>query len=305
MSNQNSIQLRVKQLFQNADFNQKLIDTLTPQKRELFKTSLLSIVSSSAAWEKVNPISIISTALTSATLDLSLNKNLGYAYIIPYKAEAQFQMGYKGFIQLAQRTGQYKIISASKVCEGQLVKNDPIKGLEFDWSIESDKVIGYVAYFQLLNGFESYLYMTTNQLEKHAGRYSQSYKSNSSTMNIWKDNFEAMATKTVLKLLLSKYGIMSVEMQKAIEIDQASIKDESIDYVDNQKTEIVETKDYILEFIQNEVKDYDKLMEIADDLENDEQRKAFELKKAELEPKEIAQVEMQVIANEDPFLTFK
>ena len=154
---------------------------MTPQKMEAFKTSVIQIVSSNALLIDVDPVSIVSTALISASLDLPLNQSLGYAYLVPYKEKgikkAQFQMGYKGYIQLAQRSGQYKTISATKVCKGQIKNYDRLKGMEFDWTIESNEIVGYVAYFQLLNGFESYLYMTVKELQDHGEKYSKSYNS--------------------------------------------------------------------------------------------------------------------------------
>jgi recombination protein RecT len=185
-------------------------------------------------------------------------------------------MGWKGYVQFAQRSGQYKTISASRVCKGQIKDYDRLKGMEFDWSVESDEVVGYVAYFKLLNGFESYLYMTVPELEKHAGKYSQSYKSGKG-MNIWKDNFEAMATKTVLKLLLSKYGMLSTEMQKAVEADQSTVDDGKSSYIDNSAIN-VEAKDEILDFINNDAQSLEALESVKSQLVTDEQKIAYKNK---------------------------
>jgi recombination protein RecT len=273
-----SNQLTLSDLLKNKNVNENLSTKMTPAKMEAFKISLLEIQkSNSYMFDKIDPMSIISTALIAATLDLPLNQNFGYAYLVPYAGKAQLQMGYKGYIQLAQRSGQYKTISGSRVCQGQIKNYDRLKGMEFDWSVESDEVVGYVAYFKLLNGFESYLYMTNEELEKHAGKYSQSYKSGKG-MNIWRDNFEAMATKTVLKLLLSKYGVLSTEMQKAVEADQTTVDNEKSSYIDNNKPINVEVKDEILDFINNEVTNITALQSVKDQLTTDEQKLAYKNK---------------------------
>lgn len=142
----------------------------------------------------------------------------------------------KGLIQLAQRSGQFKNISASPIYEGQLIESNPLTGFKFDFTKKtSDKVVGYAGYFELLNGFEKTMYMTVDELKSHAGKYSQTFKSNK---GVWVDNFDAMAVKTVIKLMLSKYAPLSIEMQKAIVTDQAVIKDdlgEDVQYIDHEE----------------------------------------------------------------------
>lgn len=235
-----------KDLFAREDVKAKFQE-LMGKRATSFMTSVLQIVSSNALLAKADPNSIYQAAALAATLDLPLNNSLGFAYIVPYnqkfknaqgqwdsKQVAQFQIGYKGFIQLALRSGQFKTISASEIYEGQIIKNDPLTGFEFDFSKrDSDTVIGYAAYFELLNGFQKTLYMTVEQIRSHGQQYSQNFSHDKS---LWKTKFDSMATKTVLKLLISKYAPMSVEMQKAVIADQAVIQDaETIDttYVDN------------------------------------------------------------------------
>lgn len=249
-----NIQLKVKQLFSNQDLVEKMRATMTPQKQEMFKTSILSIIATSQSWENVDPVSIMSAALVSATLDLPINPNLGFSYIIPYKDQAQFQIGYKGIIQLAIRSGQYKSISVAPVFEGQLIENDPLKGMVFDWKVEGKgEPIGYVSYFALINGFEKYLYMSKKQLEAHGLKFSQTYKSEKKWIkdkSLWTTDFDSMASKTVLKLLLSKFGILSVELQKAIISDQAIIdKNGDVEYIDNNENviDVEDKKNEILE----------------------------------------------------------
>ena len=278
-----SIQLKVKDLFQNADLLEKMRATMSPQKQEMFKTSILSIISSNKAWENVNPVSIMSSALVSATLDLPINPNLGFAYIIPYKDQAQFQIGYKGIIQLAIRSGQYKTISVSPVYKGQMLNNDPLKGLEIDWNAEKGELLGYVAYFSLINGFEKYLYMTVTELETHASKFSQTYKSEKKWIkekSLWLTDFDSMASKTVLKLLLSKFGIMSVELQKAVVSDQAVIDgDNEPNYVDAIAEITEDTRSELQIFIEDEAKTIEALESIATQInEGSEEAKAYQVK---------------------------
>ena len=203
-----------------------------------FMSSIISATKANSSLSECEPNSVISSAVIAATLNLPIQSNLGFAHIVPYKKDgisvAQFQMGYKGFIQLALRTAQYKNINASEVYDGELVKHDRITGdVELDTTKKkSEKVIGYVAYFKLINGFEKMLYMTKEQVQSHGSKYSKSY---SSKYGRWQLDFDSMALKTVIKLLLSKYGILSVDMQTAITVDQSIIKDADtmdVEYVD-------------------------------------------------------------------------
>ena len=181
-----------------------------------FVTSILSLVKSTPQLATADPKTVISAAMTAATLKLPINPNLGFAYIIPYKDTATFQMGYKGYIQLAMRTGQYKTINASVVYEGQIEDVDFITGEIIRGKKKSDKVVGYVAYFELINGFSKMVYMSHEDMLRHALTYSQAYKydrKNGKKSSMWSTNFEAMGLKTVLKQLISKYGIMSIDMQ--------------------------------------------------------------------------------------------
>ncbi|MEM2138659.1 MAG: recombinase RecT [Candidatus Woesearchaeota archaeon] len=216
------------------------INELLGKKTQSFIASIISLYKSKSELKDCEPNSILQSGLMSACLDLPVNDNLGFSYIVPYLSKngkfAQFQMGYKGFIQLALRTGQYKVINADVVYEGELVSHDKIKGtIVIDANKKtSNKVIGYVAYFQLINGFEKMIYWDKEKVENHAKKFSKNYKSD---FSVWKTDFDSMALKTVLKNLLSKYGILSVELQKAILSDQAIIKDTQsmdVDYIDNE-----------------------------------------------------------------------
>ena len=181
-----------------------------------FVTSILSLVKSTPQLAAAEPKTILSAAMTAATLKLPINPNLGFAYIIPYKNEAQFQMGWKGYVQLAMRTGQYKTINAAVVYEGQIEDIDFITGEIIRGKKKSDKVVGYVAYFELVNGFKKTLYMSAEDMLRHATTFSKAYqydKRSGKSASVWTTNFEAMGLKTVIKQLISKYGIMSIDMQ--------------------------------------------------------------------------------------------
>ena len=232
-------------------------------------SSIINLVSSSTNFDGVDSNSIMMATLQAATLDLPINPNLGFAYIIPYNSKsgnkAQFQLGWKGFVQLALRTGQYETINTTEVYEGQLISRNRLTGevVIEEEAKTSDEIIGYVAYFRLTNGFQKSLYMSKAELLEHGKRYSKSYGRQDGP---WKTNPHAMMLKTPLKLLLSKYGILSVQMQQAIQADQAVvIEDEdgevSYEYVDTEdKSEIDDTKqieeakDDMLESYKKELK---------------------------------------------------
>ena len=230
MNNQkNNSALVLKKMLNGPGLRQKFDDVLG-KGAGAFSASVLSLVNATPALQEADPMTILGAAMTAATMKLPINPNLGFAYIIPYKnrgrMEAQFQMGWKGFVQLAMRTGQYKTINAGPVYDGQIEDIDFITGEIVRGRKKSDKVIGYVAYFQLVNGFSKTLYMSKEDCMKHAQEFSKSYKYGG---GVWKTNFDAMATKTVLKQLISKYGIMSIDMQgealaTAIESAQSDVE---------------------------------------------------------------------------------
>lgn len=234
-------QLTTKDLF-NQDNVKKKFEELLGKKAPAFITSVLQAVASNAMLKDAEPNSVYHAAAVAATLDLPINNSIGFAYIVPYKdgksgkTLAQFQMGYRGFIQLAQRSGQFKTISDAPIYEGQLVSEDPLKGFVFDFTKRtSDKIIGYASYMELLNGFSKTWYASVEELKAHGMRYSQSAKKG---FGLWKDDFDAMARKTSLKMLLSKYAPLSIEMQSAVKFDQATINDNGeAEYVDAPEVE--------------------------------------------------------------------
>lgn len=256
--------ITARQFFE-SDSIQSHMRKILGEKSKTFATSVLSIVNSNEQLQKCDPASIYQCALVATTLDLPLNQNLGFAYIIPYKTKdnagnyidvAQFQIGYKGFIQLAQRSGQFLRINSAPIYEGQIIGNNPLTGYEFDFTVKSEKLVGYAAYFKLLNGYEATLYMSVAELEKHGKKFSQTYKKG---FGLWSTDFEGMARKTVIKLLLQRFAPMSIEMQRAEIVDQTIINDADtldVSYVDNtppthEEESSRKENDRIVEFIES------------------------------------------------------
>lgn len=240
----------IKAYVSDAKIRQKFEEVLG-KKTQGFLASVMQVANQPQLKNAV-PATVINAAMMAATLDLPINNNLGFAYIVPYKRkfkdatgrwtesnEAQFQMGYKGFIQLAQRSGQFSRLVATAVYAEQILSVDFLAGYEFDWSQKpknGEKPVGYLAYFKLLNGFTAELYMTDAEIRAHATKYSQSYKYGK---GVWADNFEAMALKTVIKLLLSKQAPLSIEMQTAQLADQSIVRDvetSDFDYIDHNES---------------------------------------------------------------------
>lgn len=240
----------------NAESVQAQFKNALGKNSGTFVASVIDLYNGDKSLQQCEPKAVVMEALKAAVLHLPINKALGYAFIIPFNnsrkvkytdeqgyererwekvMEPTFQIGYKGLIQLAMRTGQYRTLNADAVYEGELRKVNKLTGeIAFDGERTSDKVIGYFCYFELLNGFAKTLYMTVEQMAKHAKRYSKGLKkettvealinlaalpvSDTNTVG-WMGNFHGMAIKTVIRNLLSKYGYLSVEMQNAIADD--------------------------------------------------------------------------------------
>lgn len=253
----------------NADSVRQQFNNALGKNAGTFIASVIDLYNSDSKLQQCEPKQVVMEALKAAILKLPINKALGYAYIIPYSnskkvevpnengkpaqkwvkvLEPTFQMGYKGYIQLAMRTGQYKTINADAVYEGELRKTNKLTGeISFDGERKSDKVVGYFCYIELLNGFSKTLYMTVEQMATHAKKYSKALKGDSnttvdsllalaslpvapdSTAVGWIGNFHGMAIKTVIRNLLSKYGYLSIEMQNAITDDYKGESDEPVE----------------------------------------------------------------------------
>lgn len=217
----------------NTPTMKKKFDEVLDKKAPQFMSSLLNLYNGDPSIQAAEPLSIVSSALVAATLDLPIDKNLGYAWIVPFydskkgHKAAQFQLGYKGYIQLALRTGQYKAINVIEVREGELIKwNRLTEEVELDLDgATSEKVVGYCGYFKLINGFEKTVYWTRDEVEAHRIKHNK-MKDKKALNNVWKSDYDAMAMKTVLRNMLGKWGILSIELQKAFSEDEArEIKD--------------------------------------------------------------------------------
>ncbi len=220
---------------------EELLDKSAPS----FISSILTIYRSNSKLQNCSPNSILSAAGIAAALKLPINPSLGLAHIVPYKNHATFQLGYRGYIQLAMRSGQYRTLNSGAVCEGQIKEIDFVTGEIIRGEKLSDTIVGYVSYMELINGFKKSLYMTVEELQAHAEKYSQSYAydlRSGKKSSVWSTNFDAMAKKTVLKKLLSNFGIISIDQQSAalvtaLQADQAVITDEGLRYIDNEHGE--------------------------------------------------------------------
>lgn len=257
MSTAQNTQVAIKSYFQNHDIRKKFEEVLG-KKAQGFITSVVQISSSNYQLQKCEPQSIMNAAMMAAVLDLPIQESLGYAYIVPYKDKAQFQVGWKGFVQLAQRSGQYLRINVVEVFANQFKGyNNLTEELTADFGVDgSGEIVGYCAYFRLMNGFEKTVYWSREKVQKHALKYSQAYKSEKG-ITPWKDKdqFHEMAKKTVLKNTLTKWGPMSIEMQKAVKVDQGIIEDiegQDVTYMDNQQMAPDKERERVMELLSAE-----------------------------------------------------
>jgi recombination protein RecT len=211
----------------NTPTMQKKFEQVLAKKAPQFMASILNLYNGDPNLQTAEPMSIVSSAMVAASLDLPVDKNLGYAWIVPFydskkgHKAAQFQLGYKGYIQLALRSGQYKAINVIEVREGELIKWNRLTE-EIDLNLDaatSERVIGYCGYFKLVNGFEKTVYWTRDEIEAHRIKFNKA-KDKTSLNNVWRSDYDAMAMKTVLRNMLGKWGILSVEMQTAISEDE-------------------------------------------------------------------------------------
>lgn len=259
--------LGFKALMNTPAMKKKFTDILH-EKSDSFMGSLMTLVGGDNYLSQAEPMTIIASALKAATMDLPIDKNLGYAYVVPFNRsekvgnkwvkhnEAQFILGYKGYIQLAQRSGQYKALNALAIYDGQLIDWNPLtEEFTFDYKAKlSDEVIGYVGFFELLNGFKKTVYWTKQEIESHRIKNSKAYDKEKLS-GAWVDNYDSMAIKTVLRNMLSKWGLLSVEMQSAI------TSDEKVFRVDENNDLIEETDLSDMEPMPNDLKEAEKVVE--------------------------------------------
>lgn len=293
-TNNNAIVPLDKYLRQNA-IQQRLLERLSENEMRSFAAELMDVYKSNPLLQKCSSSSVTSAGLIANTIGLPLNSNLGLAYLIPYwkssikRYRCQFQIGYKGLIQLALASDAYSRVNVSDVKEGELVSRDRLTGeFDFDWEMdeiarEKLKTIGYVAFFRLNNGFEKMLYMTNEQLHAHAKKFSKSFSGEHPERSLWHTDFESMAKKTVLKLLLSKFGPISPKLSMAIRDDQ------KVDgkYVDNPAND-------------HEGADFQaKRSEMKNNLKKEEVRKTDHIEEAEIvtDESQISEEELESIFN--------
>lgn len=240
-----------------SDSTQAYLQAVLGERKGSFVNNLTALVTNSAQLQACEPYSVMFAALKATALNLPLDPSIGCAYVIPYKDNkkgvtvAQFQLGYKGFKQLALRTKQFEVIHATDIREGELKTRNRLTGeFVFDF-IEDDAqrmqkpIVGYVSYFRLKSGYSATYYMSKEEVEKHALRYSQTYRSSNQYVkqsSKWTTDFDAMALKTVTKLNLSKNAPLNVELADAIQADQSVMQksEHEYEYIDNRGEEEID-----------------------------------------------------------------
>lgn len=207
----------------NSESIQKRLKDALDESAGLFAMSVIDIYSSDVYLQKCDAGAVVQEAMKAAALKLPITKSLGFAYIVPYKGKPVFQIGYKGMIQLAMRSGQFKYLNADKVFEGETMEVNRLTGaVKIMGAATSDKAIGYFSHMELINGYEKTICWTTAQVITHAKKYSKSYANKSSA---WTTNLDEMCIKTLLRNLLSKYAPMSVDFQDSAVADSSEPKD--------------------------------------------------------------------------------
>jgi recombination protein RecT len=250
---------------------QEYLTNVLGEKKQTFVSNMVALVSSNKALSECDPSTIMFSCLKATALGLALDPSLGLAWVLPYRDNknnmtvATFQLGAKAYIQLALRTAQYKKINVRDVRQGEIVGEDFVSGEMQFKKLEKDRekapIVGYVAMFELINGFSKQLYMSVEELDAHAKRFSQTYRKG---YGLWSDKEMrgSMMEKTILKRLLSKYGVLSVEMEQAIKSDSAVLgENNSVRYIDNEEDAIDLEK---AAAVQKAFEDFDSAEEVKD-----------------------------------------
>ena len=251
----------------NSEGYKKMINNTLrdPNKAAKFVTAITSAVVTTPALAECEASTIVSGGLLGETLNLSPSPQLGQYYLVPFKdnktgtSKAQFVLGYKGYIQLAVRSGYYKKLNVMSIKQGELISFDPLEEeitvnlIQDEREREQTPTMGYYAMFEYANGFRKALYWSKEKMESHALKYSQGYrgdKKKGTAWTFWSKDFDGMACKTMIRQLISKWGIMSIDLQTAVETDNGAIKMnehgrvENVDFIDNapeQETVVVDT----------------------------------------------------------------
>lgn len=315
-NNKDDKKLSFSNFLTNQYVKEKIYEVVGKDSQK-FMTSILSAVTNNPTLQECDSMSILNCAFLGEGLKLSPSPQLGQYYMVPFNDKkkgmkvAQFQLGYKGYIQLAIRSGEYKKLNVLAIKEGELIKYDPLNEelevnlIEDDEIRESTPTIGYYTMFELVNGFRKTLYWTKKKMLAHADRYSQAFnkesyqkileeKINQEDMwkysSFWYKDFDGMAFKTMLRQLISKWGIMSVEMQKAFDNDMATIQDDGKPYyIENDQGQTEEPKaDIIVE-----------QQEQPENIVEEKPKKSRKTTKVVEEPKEIQEEPMTITTDED------
>lgn len=314
LAKQTADRITAKDLF-SQDSIKKKFKELLGENAQAFMTSVLQVVASNDLLKKAEPTSIYQCAAMAATLGLPLNNQLGFAWIVPYKKNyrdgvdekgkdiwkstvlAQFQIGYKGFIQLAQRTGEYRSINVTPVYKNQFVSwNELREELELNPVEGAGEIIGYCCFFRLLNGFEKTTFWKADKINSHAKKYSKSFDAKADQFTgVWGSEYDKMAMKTVLANTLKVWGILSIQMNRALKADQAVIKDsetEDVEYVDGTTTPAIDKEEERIRLMIQDaqtIEDLDNLYESVPESLTE----AWLLKKQELSVKKLDEADQQ------------
>lgn len=241
--------------------NQTLGD---PNRSARFIAAISSAVAVNPQLQNCDAGTIISGALVGESLNLSPSNQLGHYYLVPFedrknnRTVASFQIGYKGLLVLAMRSGQYKKINVLSIKEGELINYNPLTEelnvnlIEDEDKRDKAKTIGYYAMFELINGYQKSLYWNKDKMEAHANKYSKGYQARKG-FTFWEKDFDAMAYKTLLRQLISKWGIMSIELEQAYTKDMSAVHDDGkVEYVDNDNSTSFEPISDPVEIIEDE-----------------------------------------------------
>lgn len=257
---------KMKALISSAQVNAKL-ENLLGKESGTFLASVLDLYTGDSNLNRCDATKVMAECMKAAALKMPISKSLGFCYVIPYGNQPQFQMGYRGLIQLAQRSGQYKYINADVIYEGEKADYNRVTGmLEITGEKTSDKPVAYFAYFQLLNGFEKAVFWTKEKVEAHARKYSKAWSKADSP---WHTNFDAMALKTVITALLGKYGVMSVEFANAIAADEEADTDREVAEKANKAPIIIQEEESENEAVGNVEIEPESVENTSDDPDSD------------------------------------
>jgi len=261
----------------NSDGYKKMINNTlgNPDKAARFVTAITSAVSTNPALAECDASTIVSAGLLGEGLNLSPSPQLGQYYLVPFNDKkngrkvAQFQIGYKGYIQLAIRSGQYKKLNVLPIKAGELIRFNPldeeieVKLIDDEVARENAETIGYYAMFEYTNGFRKAIYWSKDKMYSHAEKYSMGFKAHKG-YTFWEKDFDSMACKTMLRQLISKWGIMSVDIQKAYESDMGVVSEGgNVDYIDSPAYEPQQMQSVNEVVVENPATadDFDSIME--------------------------------------------